>query len=214
MRLPGMGPYPVVLDLAGRPVLVVGGGTVAERKVEGVLEAGAIVTVVSPTTTDTLARLEREGRIMVRRRAYRPADLRGATIVFAATDDRIVNAAVATDARKHRIWVNAADDPDHCDFILPSVLRRGSLLVAVTTAGRSPALARVVREHLEAVLGEEYAALVDLASDVRRELRALGAAPSAEAWTRALGGDDIRHLLAEGRRDEARRRLLEALGVA
>jgi len=144
-----MGPYPVVLDLGGRPVLVVGGGAVAERKVEGLRAACASITVVSPRVSARLAKMADDGDIRVRLRSYRRSDLRGVAIVFAATDDRNVNAAVAADSRRRRIWVNAADDPDHCDFILPSVLRRGSLLVSVTTGGRSPALARIVREELE-----------------------------------------------------------------
>src|SRR3989441_3249626 len=144
-----MGPYPVVLDLGGRPVLVVGGGAVAERKVEGLLAAGASITVVSPRVSARLARLADEGDISVRFRSYRRTDLRGAAVVFAATDDRRVNAAVAADARRRRIWVNAADDPDHCDFILPSVLRRGFFLVSLAPGGRSPALPPGVREELQ-----------------------------------------------------------------
>jgi len=208
-----MGPYPVVLDLGGRPVLVVGGGAVAERKVEGLRAACASITVVSPRVSARLAKMADQGDIRVRRRAYRRSDLRGVAIVFAATDDRNVNAAVAADARRRRIWVNAADDPDHCDFILPSVLRRGSLLVSVTTGGRSPALARIVREELERLLGSDYALLTDLAGDVRRELRTRGEQATAEAWTTALRGD-VRRLVAAGGREEARRCLLEALRPA
>jgi len=208
-----MGPYPVVLDLGGRPVLVVGGGAVAERKVEGLRAACASITVVSPRVSARLAKMADDGDIRVRRRAYRRSDLRGVAIVFAATDDRNVNAAVAADSRRRRIWVNAADDPDHCDFILPSVLRRGSLLVSVTTGGRSPALARIVREELERLLGSDYALLTDLAGDVRRELRTRGEQAPAEAWTTALRGD-VRRLVAAGRREEARRCLLEALRPA
>jgi len=208
-----MGPYPVVLDLGGRPVLVVGGGAVAERKVEGLRAACASITVVSPRVSARLAKMADDGDIRVRRRAYRRSDLRGVAIVFAATDDRNVNAAVAADSRRRRIWVNAADDPDHCDFILPSVLRRGSLLVSVTTGGRSPALARIVREELERLLGSDYALLTDLAGDVRRELRTRGEQATAEAWTTALRGD-VRRLVAAGRREEARRCLLEALRPA
>jgi precorrin-2 dehydrogenase/sirohydrochlorin ferrochelatase len=208
-----MGPYPVVLDLAGRPVLVVGGGAVAERKVEGLLEAGASITVVSPQVSARLARLASRGQVRVRVRSYRRSDLRGATVVFAATDDRSANAAVAVDARRRRIWVNAADDPDHCDFILPSVLRRGSLLVSVTTSGRSPALARVVREELERLFGGDYALLTELAGDVRRELRARGERATAAAWTKALQGD-VRRFVTAGQREEARRCLLEALRLA
>jgi len=208
-----MEPYPVVLDLAGRPVLVVGGGVVAERKVEGLLEAGASIIVVSPRVSAPLARLADDGRIRVRFRTYRRGDLRGVAVVFAATDDRGVNASVAADARRRRIWVNAADDPDHCDFILPSVLRRGSLLVSVTTGGRSPALARVVREELERLFGGDYALLTELAGDVRRELRTRGEEVTAAAWTKALRGD-VRRLVAAGRREEARRCLLDALRPA
>jgi len=208
-----MGPYPVVLDLGGRPVLVVGGGAVAERKVEGLRAAGASIMVVSPRVSARLAKMADDGDIRVRLRSYRRRDLRGVAIVFAATDDRNVNAAVAADSRRRRIWVNAADDPDHCDFILPSVLRRGSLLVSVTTGGRSPALARIVREELERLLGSDYALLTDLAGDVRRELRTRGEQAPAEAWTTALRGD-VRRLVAAGRREEARRCLLEALRPA
>ena len=208
-----MGPYPVVLDLGGRPVLVVGGGAVAERKVEGLRAACASITVVSPRVSARLAKMADDGDIRVRLRSYRRSDLRGVAIVFAATDDRNVNAAVAADSRRRRIWVNAADDPDHCDFILPSVLRRGSLLVSVTTGGRSPALARIVREELERLLGSDYALLTDLAGDVRRELRTRGEQATAEAWTTALRGD-VRRLVAAGGREEARRCLLEALRPA
>jgi precorrin-2 dehydrogenase / sirohydrochlorin ferrochelatase len=205
-----MGPYPVVLDLEGRPVLVVGGGAVAQRKVEGLLEAGASITVVSPQVSARLAGLADDGHISVRLRPYRRSDLRGIAVVFAATEMRGVNAAVAADARRRRVWVNAADDPDHCDFILPSVLRRGSLLISVTTGGRSPALARVVREELERQFGGDYALLTELASDVRRQLRSQGEKVSAAAWAKALRGD-VRRLVAAGRREEARRCLLEAL---
>jgi precorrin-2 dehydrogenase / sirohydrochlorin ferrochelatase len=205
-----MRPYPVVVDLEGRPVLVVGGGDVAERRVEGLLAASASIVVVSPRVKASLVTLAEAGRISVRVRSYRASDLRGKILAFAATDDRAVNAAVADDARKRRIWVNAADDPDHCDFILPSVLRRGSLLVSVTTGGQSPALARVVREELERLFGSDYALLTDLAGQVRRELRARGEKAPAEAWTRALRGD-VRRLVAAGRRDDAHRRLLQAL---
>lgn len=205
-----MRPYPVVVDLEGRPVLVVGGGDVAERRVEGLLAASASIVVVSPSVKASLVTLAEAGRISVRVRSYRASDLRGKILVFAATDDRAVNAAVADDARKRRIWVNAADDLDHCDFILPSVLRRGSLLVSVTTGGQSPALARVVREELERLFGSDYALLTELAGQVRRELRARGEKAPAEAWTRALRGD-VRRLVAAGRRADAHRWLLQAL---
>lgn len=208
-----MGHYPVALDLTGRPVLVVGGGAVAERKVEGLLAAAAAVTVVSPELTPALVALAAEGRIRHAPRPYQAGDLAGVELAFAATEDPLVNAAVAREGRQRRVWVNAADDPAHCDFILPAVLRRGELLVAVTTGGASPALARAVRAQLEAVLTEDYAALVEIVGEVRRELRARPGAPDAEAWQRALDAD-LRRLVAAGRRDEARRLLRERLGAA
>ncbi|MBI2017026.1 MAG: bifunctional precorrin-2 dehydrogenase/sirohydrochlorin ferrochelatase [Candidatus Rokubacteria bacterium] len=196
-----MGHYPVALDLTGRPVLVVGGGAVAERKVEGLLAAAAAVTVVSPELTPGLVALAAEGRIRHAPRPYQAGDLAGVELAFAATEDPLVNAAVAREGRQRRVWVNAADDPAHW------------LLVAVTTGGASPALARAVREQLEAVLTEDYAALVEIVGEVRRELRARPGAPDAEAWQRALGAD-LRQLVAAGRRDEARRLLRERLGAA
>jgi siroheme synthase-like protein len=111
------------------------------------------------------------------------------------------------------VWVNAADDPARCDFILPAVLRRGDLTVAISTGGASPALTRALREELDAYLTEDYAALAQLVSEVRRDLRARCRSPEAAAWKRALDGD-LGVPVAAGRRDEARRHLLERLGVA
>lgn len=206
-----MGHYPIVLDLAGRPCLVIGGGPVAERKVEGLLQAGATVAVVSPRLTERLASWTQEGRIRHIAREYRPGDLAGSQLAFVATDDGAINAAVAREGRERGVWVNAADDPEHCDFILPSVLRRGELVVAVATGGASPALSRAIREELEGYFTEEYAALARLAAEVRRELRGRGVRPSPEAWQQALD-EDLRRLIAEGRRGEARARLLGRLG--
>ncbi|MGH7392054.1 MAG: precorrin-2 dehydrogenase/sirohydrochlorin ferrochelatase family protein [Candidatus Rokuibacteriota bacterium] len=209
-----MSHYPVVLDLAGRPVLVVGGGAVGERKVEGLLAAGARVTVVAPRLTARLAALAGEGRLRHVAREYRAGDVDDHVLVFVAVGDEAVAHAVRLEARARRVWTNVADDPARCDFILPSVLRRGELVVAVTTGGASPALARAVRERLESVVGEEYGALTALVADVRRELRAMAASPEADAWNQALGDDHLSRLVREGRSDEARRRLRERLGAA
>ncbi len=208
-----MGYYPVALDVTGRPVLVVGGGAVAERKVEGLVAAGARVTVVAPRVTLRLAALAAEGRLRHVAREYRDGDVVGHDLVFVAVGAEAVGRAVGDEARALGAWVNVADDPARCDFILPSVLRRGDLLVAVTTGGTSPALARAVRERLEGVVTEEYAGLAALVADVRRELRASAASPDAVAWSRALD-DDLRRLVRDGRSDEARRRLRQRLGAA
>jgi siroheme synthase-like protein len=181
--------YPIFLALEGRSCLVIGGGAVAERKVTGLLAAGATVTVVSPTLTASLETLVRDGRIRHIARAYRPDDLDGHRLAFVATDDGAVNAAVAEDGAAAGVWVNAADDPDHCDFILPSVLRRGRLQVAVATGGASPALSRAVRDQLETYFTTDHATLADVAADVRRDLRARGRAATPAAWQAALGAE-------------------------
>ena len=204
--------YPVALDLRDRPCLVVGGGPVAEAKVEGLLDAGARVTVVSPALTERLVSWATEGRIAHRRHEYGESDLEGQHLVFAATDRRDVTEAVAADARRRGVWVNAADDPAYCDFLLPSVLRRGRLQVAVSTGGASPALAARVRRDLESYFTPEYEDLVELAAEVRRELRAAWRRADAACWREALDAD-LRRLLADGRRGDAKSRLLDRLGA-
>lgn len=199
--------YPIVLDMTERRSLVIGGGPVAERKVEHLLAVGARVTVISPTLTARLEAWAREGRIRHVGRDYGPGDLAGYQIAFVATDDGQVNATVARDGRAAGVWVNAADDPANCDFILPSVLRRGELVVAVATGGASPALSRAIREELETYFTEDYAVLAEVVAEVRRELRERARVPGPEAWRRALD-QDLRRLIAEGRREEAKARLL------
>jgi precorrin-2 dehydrogenase len=207
-----VGHYPVFLDLTGRSCCVVGGGSVAERKVEGLLAAGARLTVVSPTLTPRLQALARAGHLRHVGREYRAGDLAGQQLAFAATDDGAVNAVVAAEAHARGVWLNAADDPPHCSFILPSVLRRGPLQVAVATGGASPALSRAIREELEAYFTEDYAALASLAAEVRQEVAGATPRPSARAWGHALA-PDLRRLLADGRRDEARAQLRARLGL-
>jgi siroheme synthase-like protein len=205
--------YPVMLDLRERRVLVVGGGSVAQRKVEGLLAAGARVTIVSPTLTGDLAALATQGEVSHERRGYRPGDVTGFSLVLVATGDTALNAEVAAEARQRGIWVNAADDPAHCDFLLPAVLRRGPLSVSVATDGASPALAAAVRDELATRLGQEYEALAELVADVRRELRAAGRSPDGETWRSALDRALV-GLVAERRYEDARRQLRVRLGVA
>jgi precorrin-2 dehydrogenase len=207
-----MGFYPVALDLTERSCVVVGGGVIAERRVAALLESGARVTLVSPSLTVALASLAEAGRIRHVARSFEHGDLAGAVLVLAAVEDPSISAAVAAEARERGIWVNAADDPANCDFILPGLVRRGVLTVAVGSGGASPALIRVLREHLDATLGAEWAALGELASRARLELRAAGRAASAEAWRRALAAD-VRALLAQGRIGDARDRLRARLDL-
>ena len=204
--------FPVCLELAGRRCLVVGGGAVAERRIAGLLEAGAAITVIAPALTPALAALASEGRLRHEPRGYRDGDLAGFDLALAATDAGDVNAALAREGRARGVWVNAADDPANCTFILPALVRRGDLTVAVSTGGTSPALARAVREELERYLTADYATLAQIAAEARRELRAAGRAADATAWRRALGSE-VRRLIVEHGREAAKRRLLELLGV-
>ena len=178
--------YPIFLDLADRPCLVVGGGPVAEGKVRGLLAAGARVTVVSPTLTPALAALVAEGHLAHERREYTPGDLAGAALAFAATGDRAVSRAIRSEGRERGVWVNAADDAEHCDFLLPAVLRRGPLAVAVSSGGASPALTRAVRDELERYFPADFGGFVEVVAEVRRELRERGAPVTAERWRSAL----------------------------
>lgn len=205
--------YPVFLDLTDGPVLVVGGGPVAEGKVEGLLAAGANVTVVSPTVTPRLAGWVAAGRIEYLARAYQPGDLAGRRLALVATDAPAVSGAVAAEGRERGIWVNAADEPARCDFILPAVIRRGRLVVAVSTGGASPAAARAIREELEGYLTEEHAMLVEVAADAREDLRRRAVSPGPARWRGALDAG-LRRLIADKRYRQARARLARNLESA
>ena len=174
--------YPVGLRLDGRPVLVVGAGPVALDKIRGLVECGAVVTVVAP---DVLAEIEQLA-VAVERREYRRSDLDGVVLVFTATNVAAVNRAVAADARDAGLWVNSADDPANCTFTLPSRVRRGDLLVTFSTNGRSPALSRWLRTRLEAEFGPEYETLLEVLAEAREELRGSGRTVDAMSWQRAL----------------------------
>jgi siroheme synthase-like protein len=205
--------YPVFLDLTDGPVLVVGGGSVAEGKVEGLLAAGANVTVVSPALTPRLAGWVAAGRIEYLARAYQPGDLAGRRLALVATDAPAVSGAVAAEGRERGIWVNVADEPARCDFILPAVIRRGRLVVAVSTGGASPAAARAIREELEGYLTEEHAMLVEVAADVREDLRRRAVSPGPARWRGALDAG-LRRLIADKRYRQARARLARNLESA
>lgn len=166
--------YPVFLDIKNRPCLVVGGGPVAERKVLGLLSAGALVTVVSPRLTKNLDGLAKKGRIEHQKGRFTPTVLKGFFLVIAATDSKSVNAAVWTEAENLGIPVNVVDDPAHCSFIMPSVVDRGALTIAISTSGKSPFLARRLREELEKIIGTEYETLVEILGAVRKKLLKTG----------------------------------------
>jgi precorrin-2 dehydrogenase / sirohydrochlorin ferrochelatase len=196
--------YPIYLDVEGRTVLIVGGGSVAERKVETLLRCGAVVNVVSPEFTAALERWNDEERVRLHRKPYDAGDLGGAFLVIASTGQRPVNEAVASDCRKRGIPVNVVDDPSLCDFIVPAVLERGSIQVAVSTGGKSPALARRIRKRLETMLGGEYAEVNEILGFLREPAQnALATDADRKRFFDALLDAGILEMLAEGNREEA-----------
>ena len=162
--------YPVFLDISGKKCVVVGGGEVAARKVTRLLDCGAKVCVVSPGLVPELTSLKKNRRIEHLEDEYTGEYLYGAALVIGATDDEAINAAVSRDAKAKGIPVNIVDDPQKCDFILPSLVERGNLTIACGTGGASPALARHLREELEKIFGEEYATLVSILGQLRTKM--------------------------------------------
>jgi len=196
--------YPAFLNLAGRRCVVVGGGPVALRKAGTLLEHGALVEIISPEPCAGLVAAAAGGQVKLTRARYQPGLLGRAVLVVAATDDRAANRRVAEEARAQGALVNSVDDPDGSDFIVPATFSRGDLTIAISTAGRSPALARRLRAKLEAAMGEEYGALAELAGEVRAELKAGGVTVTAEQWQAALDIDRLVALLRDGERKAAR----------
>lgn len=166
-----MGYYPIFLEVQAMPVILVGGGHVALEKIGRLVDAGADVTVVAPELIAEVREFIDEGRARWIERPFQPGDTEGYGLVMVATDDGEVNRTVADEARARGILVNAADDVNNCDFILPSLAKRGPLQIASSTGGGSPAMARWLRERMEEFLNDDVIALADLLADVRRDVR-------------------------------------------
>lgn len=206
--------YPVILDLKGRTALVVGGGEVARRKVEGLLEAGAKVRLVAPQLGPDLARLAAEGAYEWLARPFDPADLAGCRLVIAATDDQAVNRAVFAAAEKAGLWSNVADQPQLCSFTLPALFRRGELLVTVSTGGASPLVAARLKEELAAQFGQAWEPYLDLLKAVRAAVLAQDRPPEENrAVFEAVVEADLLTPLGQGDWAEVGRRLKEACGL-
>ena len=197
--------FPVALEVRGRRCVVVGGGPAAEARVHGLLAAEADVVVVAASVTAGLDRLAEAGEITIVRRPYAPGDLRGTFLVMAAGDHRGVHAQVFVEAQARGVLMNAMDDVAHCDFAVPSVLRRGELTVAVSTGGRAPALSRRLKAALAEELGPEMGELVELLGRAREEARAAAAVdlPTAAARWEAALDHDLLGLVRAGRLEEA-----------
>jgi precorrin-2 dehydrogenase len=207
--------YPIFAIIEDKPCLVVGGGAVGERKVQDLLASGAKVTVVSRTLTATLSSLASRGEIDYLAEDFNDSQVEGMALVMAATDDPEVNALVSAAAQARAIWVNVADEPEHCTFIVPAQVRRGDLTLAISTGGASPALARQVRENLQQHFGPEYGPYLDLLKRVRSRLLSERRAnpDNADLFTR-LVRSSLKDAVAQGDRARVMWVLREVMGEA
>ena len=203
--------YPTFFNLQGKRGMVVGGGEVALRKVKMLLDGGAKVTVISPRPHPEIVKLSKKKAIHLIQRDYEAGDLKDAVIAMVCTDKEKVNRKVADEAKKAGVLVNVADHSEPSDFIIPSFLRRGNLIVAVSTSGVSPALARKIRTKLEKSFGEEYATLLSIIGEVRSTIKEKGIIVDAEAWQEALDLDTLISLVEAGQREKAKTLLLSKL---
>ena len=203
--------YPIFLNIQNKKCVVVGGGQVALRKVKMLLEGGANVFVISSTTHPEITRLSKRKAIHWIQRDFKAGDLKEAVVTIACTDVKEVNRKVADEAKRAGGLVNVADDPERSDFISPSLFKRGNLMVAVSTSGVSPALARKIRAKLGKSFGKEYASLLSLIGEVRSRLKEKGYRVGTETWQKALDLDLLIGLIRSGQRKKAKVILLSKL---
>jgi len=198
-------PYPIYLILKDKPVAVVGGGNVAERKILGLLDTGAKITVIAPRVTDRIMALDREGRLRLEQRNMVDNDLDGKPLVFVATDSDEVNRRVSSLARGSGALVNCVDTPEECDFFVPSFFRRGSLSFAISTGGKIPALAKRIREKLQRIFGEEYGEYVEVLAMGRAKIieATLNGSQQKKELIEKLMDAGLLSLLREGKKKEA-----------
>jgi precorrin-2 dehydrogenase/sirohydrochlorin ferrochelatase len=206
--------YPVFLDLRDRRCLIAGGGEVAERKALSLFEAGADIVIISPTLTPRLRTLMQSGKISHKARTFEDADIAGAYLVIAATDSEKINSHIGQLCRNGQVLVNVASPPEESSFIVPSVVDRGELLIAVSTGGRSPALSKAIRQELGERYGSEYDLFLRKMMLVRDRLREDVADEQARrAIFQALVESDVLGLLKAGREHEAEIRISEITGL-
>jgi precorrin-2 dehydrogenase/sirohydrochlorin ferrochelatase len=186
--------YPVNLDIKGRQCLVVGGGAVASRKAKTLMDCEAIVSVVSPEFSEALKNLEQTSGITLIQRPYQTSDLNDKFLVIGATNDEKLNRRINADAEQRNMLCNIADVPDICNFILPAIIRRGDLCLAISTSGKSPAFAKKLRKDLEKTFGDEYSLFLTLMGEIRKKLLAEEHAPEAH---KPIFEKLIRHNLPE-----------------
>ena len=200
--------YPVQLRIKGRQALVVGAGNIAVRKIQGLLRAGADVTVIAPWIHPLISALP----VDIVERTYLDGEAGNYQLVITCTDDRLVNRQVFRDADAAGVWVNSADDPVNCSFILPAVARQGDLTLTISTNGKSPAMATWLRRRFEAEFDERYDRLMDLLVEVRAEARYVLGTSEVAGWNEALD-DGIFELVASGEVHAARQQLRSSIGL-
>ena len=207
--------YPIFLDIEGRAVVIIGGGNVCARKAETMMSYGARVTVVSPEFTEEIENWAGAGSLEIRRKRYEESDLDGANIVIASTDDQTVNEQIAADCRRRRIPVNVVDVTPLCEFIVPAIIDKGSITIAVSTGGKSPAIARTLKEDLQRLVGPEYTEVNDLLGTLRDSAkRVLPTDVDRKRFFDGIISRGILGMLREGRRVDAYRAIAEACGAA
>jgi siroheme synthase-like protein len=205
--------YPVYIQLREQPCVVIGGGKIAEGKVEGLLAAQAHVTVISPDLTPYLHDLAETKQITYLPRAYQPGDLAGAFMVICATDQPETNHQVWQEATANRQLVNVVDDPPRCNFIAPSILRKGDLTIAISTSGKAPALAVRLKERFKRELGPEYERFLELAGELRDPLaRHVPDFETRKAFWYELVDSEILDVLAGGDEASAREIISRVVG--
>jgi precorrin-2 dehydrogenase/sirohydrochlorin ferrochelatase len=206
--------YPVSLDMTDKRCVIIGGGAVAERKAERLIECGAQVTIVSRALTPLLEDKKKVNAFEHIDTDYEKQTLRGAFMVIGATDRDDVNAQVSQDARSLGMLVNIVDDPDRCNFILPSLVQQGDLSIAVSTGGKSPALARKIKEDLLQQFGPEYEILLSIMGSLRKKILAQGNASEAnKAVFEALVHSDMMQAIREGNRVKVKKIILDTSGI-
>src|SRR5438034_183780 len=210
--------YPIFIDIEDRDVVIIGGGTVCARKAEMMLRYGARVTVVAPEVNEDLAAAAAAGRLLIRKKKYDAADLEGAWLVIASTDDPCVNGRIARDCRRRRIPVNVVDVTHLCQFIVPAIVEQGSVQLAVSTGGKSPALARTLKEDLQTFVGPEYAEINDILGSLRPGAKkVLPTDVDRKRFFDGILAQGVLDMLRDGRRREAYdtiARACEEAGVA
>lgn len=204
--------FPLYLSLSEKKCLVVGGGQVAERKIADLLECEANINVISPTAGDLIRLWSNQGLISWQARKVENSDLDNIFLVFVATNDMHINQMVVNWCRERGILVNAVDDPPNCDFFVPAVVRRNSLVVAISTEGKSPMFARKLREQLEQLIGEEYGEFVDFLGEQREYIKqAVTDIEERKKVFKALVDSDILDLLKAGERERAKERMEQCM---